>query len=83
MHVKWVNMLSCFFLYMSQFTQFPFEHVHYDVWTSLIMSITDIKYCIIFLNDFPYFLSVYPLRAKFGLFSKFLHFQSYVHLISL
>lgn len=46
----------------------PFDLVHSDVWTSLITSISGIKYYVIFLDDFSHFLWVYPLRVKSDVF---------------
>lgn len=35
---------------------FPFEIVHYDVWTSHINSVSAIKYYVIFLDNYYHFL---------------------------
>lgn len=58
--------------------RFPFEIVHYDVWTTPVASVGGIKYYVIFLDNYYQFLWVYPSRAKSDLFSKFLHFSAYV-----
>ncbi|KAJ9543577.1 hypothetical protein OSB04_023284 [Centaurea solstitialis] len=57
---------------------FPFEIVHSDLWTSPVLSISGIKYYIIFLDHFTHFLWVYPLRKKSDAFAKLLHFRAYI-----
>lgn len=49
-----------------------------DIWTTPISSISGICYYVLFLDDYSNFLWVYPLRYKSEVFSKFLHFSSYV-----
>ena len=56
----------------------PFEIIHSDVWTSPLESMSGIKYYVLFLDHYTQFLWVYPLRRKSEVFSKFLHFLSYV-----
>ena len=56
----------------------PFEIIHSDLWTSLIQSLSGIKYYVLFLDQYSHFLWVYPLRYKHETFSKFLHFSKYV-----
>ncbi|GJR84390.1 ribonuclease H-like domain-containing protein [Tanacetum coccineum] len=45
-----------------------FDIVHSDIWTSPIPSVSDFKYYVLFLDHFSYFLWVYPLRKKSGVF---------------
>lgn len=59
-------------------TMSPFQLIHLDVWTSLVESVSGIKYYVIFQDGFSHFLWVYPLHSKYEVFSKFLHFRSYV-----
>lgn len=56
----------------------PFEIVHSHVWTSPIPSMSGIRYYVLFLDHFTQFLWVYHIRKKSEVFSKFLHFSSYV-----
>ena len=56
----------------------PFDLIHSDLWTSPVPSMSGIKYYVLFLDDFSHYLWVYPLRRKSEVFSKFLHFHSYV-----
>lgn len=56
----------------------PFELIHSDVWTSPVMSLSGIRYYVLFLDDYSHFVWVYPIRRKSEVFSKFLHFSAYV-----
>ncbi|GJY27178.1 ribonuclease H-like domain-containing protein [Tanacetum coccineum] len=56
-----------------------FEIVHYDFWTSPIVSSGGFKYYMLFLDHYSHYLWIYPLRTKFEVFQKFLHFRSYVN----
>ncbi|GJT83636.1 ribonuclease H-like domain-containing protein [Tanacetum coccineum] len=56
-----------------------FEIVHYDIWTSPIASSGGFKYYVLFLDHYSHYLWIYPLRTKFEVFQKFLHFRSYVN----
>lgn len=57
---------------------FSFQVIHSDVWTSPLQSNGGIRYYVIFLDQFSHFLWVYLLRRKYEVFSKFLHFHTYV-----
>ena len=56
----------------------PFEIIHYDLWTSLIPSISGIRYYILFLDHLTHFLWVYPMWHKHETYSKFVNFTTYV-----
>lgn len=56
----------------------PFDIIHSDLWTSPVMSLSGIKYYVLFLDQFTHYLWVYPLRHKSEVLSKFLHFSAYV-----
>lgn len=49
----------------------PFELIHSDIWTSLITSLSGIRYYILFLDDYSHFLWIYPLCRKSELFPNF------------
>ncbi|GKE23211.1 ribonuclease H-like domain-containing protein [Tanacetum coccineum] len=55
-----------------------FKIVHSDIWTSPIASSGGLKYYVLFLDHYSHYLWIYPLRTKFEVFQKFLHFCSYV-----
>ncbi|CAL9232750.1 unnamed protein product, partial [Arabidopsis halleri] len=42
----------------------PFQIIHSDLWTSPILSLSGIRYYVLFLDQFSHFLWVYPLRKK-------------------
>lgn len=48
------------------------------MWTSPISSISDLRYYVLFLDHYIHFLWVYSLRRKSEVFSKFLHFHSFI-----
>ncbi|GKA81536.1 ribonuclease H-like domain-containing protein, partial [Tanacetum coccineum] len=54
-----------------------FEIVHSDIWTSPIASSGGFKCYVLFLDHYSYYLWIYPLRTKYEVFQKFLHFRSY------
>lgn len=72
-HVKLPFGLSTFV------SHFPFELTHLDAWTSPIESLSEIKYYVIFLYDFTHYVWVYPIRAKYDVFAKFVHFRAFVN----
>lgn len=56
----------------------PFELVHLDIWTPPISSISGMKYYLIFLDNYSYFLWVYWLHRKSETLGKYMHFSNYV-----
>nr|GEZ85006.1 ribonuclease H-like domain-containing protein [Tanacetum cinerariifolium] len=55
-----------------------FDIIHSDLWTSPLLSVSGIKYYVLFLDHFSHYLWVYPLRNKSDALSKFIHFHAYV-----
>ncbi|GJU32872.1 ribonuclease H-like domain-containing protein [Tanacetum coccineum] len=55
-----------------------FDIIHFDIWTSPIVSVGGFKYYVLFLDHFSPYLWIYTLRNKSEVFQKFIHFQSYV-----
>jgi hypothetical protein len=41
-----------------------FDLIHYDLWTSTIVSISGCKYYLVILDDRSHFVSTFPLRVK-------------------
>nr|GEY08400.1 protein DETOXIFICATION 16-like [Tanacetum cinerariifolium] len=56
----------------------PFDIIYLDLWTSPLSSVSDIKYYVLFLDQFSHYLWVYPLRNKSDALSKFIHFRAFV-----
>jgi hypothetical protein len=48
----------------TSYTYFPFELLHYDVWTSPIVSNAGHKYYLAVLDDYTHYLWTFPLRHK-------------------
>jgi hypothetical protein len=57
---------------------FSFDIVDSDLWTSLVSSLSGIKYYVLFLDHFSHYVCVYPLRNKSDTFSKFAQFRAFV-----
>ena len=57
----------------------PLELVHSDVWgPAPITSINDIRYRLVFIDDFSKFTWVYLLKNKSDVFDVFKYFKSYI-----
>jgi hypothetical protein len=41
-----------------------FDLIHYDLWTSLVVSISGFKYYLVILDDCSHYLWTFPLRLK-------------------
>ena len=59
-------------------SNFPFELLHCDLWTSPHTSISGFKYYLVFLDDYIHFVWTFPLRNKSDVHTIFLNFQRYV-----
>jgi hypothetical protein len=55
-----------------------FDLIHYDLWTSLVVSISGYKYYLVILDDHSYFLWTFPLCVKSDTFSSLSIFFTYV-----
>ncbi|GJU99177.1 ribonuclease H-like domain-containing protein, partial [Tanacetum coccineum] len=55
-----------------------FDIIHFDLWTSPIVSSSGFKYYVLFLDHFSHYVWIYPLKQKSNMFGKFLHFRAYV-----
>jgi hypothetical protein len=47
----------------------PFELIHYDLWTSPVLSTSGFKYFLVILDDFTDFLWTVPLRQKYDAYA--------------
>jgi hypothetical protein len=56
----------------------PFELIHYNVWTSPIVSPSGFKYYLLLLDYFIHFCWTFPLKHKSDVFTTFVTFHSYV-----
>ncbi|KAJ9555736.1 LOW QUALITY PROTEIN: hypothetical protein OSB04_010350 [Centaurea solstitialis] len=54
-------------------TYAPF-HIISDLWTSPVLSKNDHRYYLVLLDDFTYFVWVYPLKHKTEVYDKFIQF---------
>jgi hypothetical protein len=48
----------------------PFDHVHYDLWTSPTLSISGYKCYLVILDDFSHYMWTFPLRHKSDTFTS-------------
>jgi hypothetical protein len=55
-----------------------FDLVHYDVWTSHVLSVSGNKYYLLILDDYSHYLWTFPLRLKSGMFSTLSHIFAWV-----
>jgi histone deacetylase 1/2 len=55
-----------------------FDLIHYDVWTSPVLSIFGYKYYLVIIDDFSHYYWTFPLCAKSDTFPTFLHFFAWV-----
>jgi hypothetical protein len=46
-----------------------FDLIYFDVWTSLIVSVSSYKYYLVILDDYSHFVWIFPLRIKSDTFS--------------
>jgi hypothetical protein len=46
-----------------------FDLIHYDLWTSLVVSVSSYKYYLVILDDHSHFVWTFPLRVKSNTFS--------------
>jgi hypothetical protein len=56
----------------------PFDLIHYDVWTSLVLSVSGYKYYLVVLDDFTHYLLTFPLCLKSETFTTLSNFFSHV-----
>jgi hypothetical protein len=55
-----------------------FYLIHYDLWTSLVVSILGCKYYLVILDDHSQFVWTFPLRVKFNTFPTLSNFFAFV-----
>lgn len=57
----------------------PFDKIHCNLWgPTPIVSYTNYKYYVSFVNDYTKFIWFYPLQTKSGFFTIFLYFVKLV-----
>ncbi|KAI4365563.1 hypothetical protein MLD38_021538 [Melastoma candidum] len=57
----------------------PFQLLHCDLWTSLILSNSGFRYYLIIVDDFSHYFWTFPLRNNSDVLSIFQTFVPYVH----
>jgi hypothetical protein len=55
-----------------------FDLVHYDLWTSPVLSLSGYKYYLVILVDFSHFLWTFPLQLKSDTLTVLTHFFAWV-----
>ena len=60
-------------------TLIPFDVLHNDLWTSLILSSSGHQFYVLFLDDYSDFLWTFPLRNKSQVLEKFTSLSSQIH----
>ncbi|WVZ15786.1 hypothetical protein V8G54_013352 [Vigna mungo] len=60
------------------FTEFPFDIIHSDIWTSPLSSSSGHRYYVLFLDDFSKFLWTFPISKKSQVFSLFQSFKTLI-----
>jgi hypothetical protein len=56
----------------------PFDLIHLDFWTSLVVSESGSKYYLVILDDFTHYLWTFPLKLKSDTFTTLSNFFAYV-----
>jgi hypothetical protein len=56
----------------------PFALIHYDLWTSPMISVSGYKYYLVIVDDFSHYSWTFPLRLKSDTFTTISHFFAWV-----
>jgi histone deacetylase 1/2 len=59
-------------------SQFPFQLLHCDVWTSPIMSNSGFKFYLVILDDYSHYAWTFPLRHKSDVLPTLISFNAFV-----
>ena len=62
----------------SSYATHVFDLVHYDLWTSPVLSLSGYKYYLVVVDDFSHYSWTLSLRAKSETFTTLLHFFAWV-----
>jgi hypothetical protein len=63
-HLRIRVILACLLLALTSCADNIFDLIHYDLWTSTIVSISGCKYYLVILDDHSHFVWTFPLRVK-------------------
>ena len=66
------------FEYVSHRASFPLVVIHYDVWTSPILSNSDFKYFMLFVDDYFWFTWVFLMKNKSEVPTHFHRFRCFI-----
>jgi hypothetical protein len=58
-----------------------FDLIHYDLWTSSVVSLSNYKYYLVILDDHSHFVWTFPLRVKSDIFSLCQIFRLCLHTV--
>jgi hypothetical protein len=56
----------------------PFDLIHFDLWSSPVVSVSGSKYYLVILDDFTHYLWTFPLKHKSDTFTTLSNFFAYV-----
>jgi hypothetical protein len=56
----------------------PFNLIHLDLWTSLVVSVSGSKYYLVIFYDYTHYLWTFPFKLKSDSFTTLSHFFAYV-----
>jgi hypothetical protein len=62
----------------SHHAEHVFDLMHFDLWTSPVVSVSDSKYYLVILDDFTHYLWTFPLNLKADTFTTLSNFFAYV-----
>ena len=66
------------FTLLNSVVTYAFEIVHFDVWTSPVLSNSGFKCYVLFLDQFSHYMWVFPIKHKYDVFENFVQFRSHV-----
>ena len=56
----------------------PFDIIHSDLWTSLVLSLMGHQYYVLFFDDYSNFLWTFPIAKKCDVYERFLASQAHI-----
>jgi IS30 family transposase len=78
MLVSWANSPYCLFPVHRVVRKKAFDLLHFDLWTTSVISVSGSKYYLVILNDFIHYLWTFLLKQKSDTFTTLSNFFAYV-----